>query len=218
MAKIVRSQNRFVNGISDFLKEGQPDSFSFSRAIDTTDPRQPQLQPRAIKESGSVIVDLPKWGETAPTSNLTYVIGSSGTFYRRNASGEWASLRSINGSHGNGLSYFAEDDYVYYTGDKVIGRYGPVSLSIPTEFYDFTDPDFTPSTAFVSSTLNGGSISFDTDGVHLTPLSGSVSNASLTAINSSDLTGNNVSAKIVQVCGGTQVDTNLLVTKDSGER
>ena len=28
---------------------------------------------------------------------------------------------------GNGLGYFAEDDYIYYPGDKVIGRYGPIS-------------------------------------------------------------------------------------------
>jgi hypothetical protein len=136
LAKIVRSQNRFVNGISDFLKEGQPESYSFSRAIDASNPRQIELQPKAIRESGSVIVDLPKWGEQTRTG-ITYVIGDSGTFYSRSTAGSWSALRTVSGSHGNGLSYFAEDDYVYYTGDKVIGRYGPLSATTPQFADDF---------------------------------------------------------------------------------
>ena len=94
MAKIVRSQNRFVNGISDFLKEGQEGSYSFSRAIDTSNPRQIQLQPKAIKESGSVVVDLPKWGEQVTNGN-TYVIGDAGTFYKRTTTGSWSALRTV---------------------------------------------------------------------------------------------------------------------------
>jgi len=136
MAKTVRSQNRFVNGISDFLKEGQEQSYAFSRAIDTSNPREIKLQPKAIKESGSVIVDLPLWGEQTRTG-VTYVIGDSGTFYSRSITGSWTALRTITGSHGNGLSYFAEDDYVYYTGDKVIGRYGPLSSTTPQFADDF---------------------------------------------------------------------------------
>ena len=33
--------------------------------------------------------------------------------------------RTIVDSSGNGMAYFGEDSYLYYTSDKVIGRYGP---------------------------------------------------------------------------------------------
>lgn len=154
MAKIVRAQQRFVNGISDFAKEGQPESYSFSRAVDTSNPRQPQLQPKAIKESGSVIVDLPKWGEQTRTG-VTYVVGDSGTFYSRSTSGSWLALRTVAGSHGNGLSYFAEDDYVYYAGDKVIGRYGPLSSATPQFSDDFLGAQGGVRLNTYSLTLNG---------------------------------------------------------------
>lgn len=153
MAKGVRSQNRWVNGISDFLKEGQPESFAFSRSIDTSNPRQIKLQPKSIRESGNVVVDLPKWGEQV-TNGTTYVIGDSGTFYSRSTSGSWSALRTVAGSHGNGLAYFAEDDYVYYTGDKVIGRYGPIS-GTPQFVDDFLGAQGGVRLNTYSLTLNG---------------------------------------------------------------
>jgi len=126
MAKNITSQSRWCNGISDFQKEGTTDSYYFGRGVDhRSDPRSLTLLPKAIKESGSIIEDLPKWGEIVGTS--TYLYGDSGNIYLRTSAGVWSKLRQAPESHGNGMSYFGEDDFVYYTTDKVIGRYGPVS-------------------------------------------------------------------------------------------
>lgn len=124
--KDVASQSRWVNGISDFQKEGEQDSYSFGRGIDhRSDPRSVKLNPKAIKESGSIIEDLPKWGEIVGTDMYSY--GDTGKIYKRTSAGVHTKLRQAPISHGNGLSYFGEDDFLYYTTDKVIGRYGPLS-------------------------------------------------------------------------------------------
>jgi len=126
MAKQVISKARFKNGISDFLKEGSVDSYSFGRSINDSNPREITLGWKPVKESGTVVVDLPKWGEQT-INGLTYVLGDAGTFYQRTLIGSWTALRTIPNCHGNGLCYFAEDNSVYYTGDKVIGRYGRIN-------------------------------------------------------------------------------------------
>ena len=64
------------------------------------------------------------------------MIGDTGNFYKRTSAGSYSLLRSIANNSGNGLGYFAEDDYIYYPGDKVIGRYGPIS-GTPTFVDDF---------------------------------------------------------------------------------
>ena len=143
MAKPVASQSRWINGISDFLKEGTQTSFTtngqdfyyFGRGIDhRSDPRSVTLNPKAIKESGSIVTDLTKWGEIRGTT--LYCYGDNGNFYSRDSNGTWTLLRTVPGSHGNGLSYFGEDDFVYYSTDKAIGRYGPLS-GTPTFVDDF---------------------------------------------------------------------------------
>ncbi len=122
----VRSQSRFVNGISDFQKEGAPDTYYFGRSIDhRTDPRGITLLPRTLKESGTVVTDLIKWFENV--SGVVYSYGDAGNIYKRTAASVWSLLRSVSISNGNGLGYFAEDDYLYYTRDKLIGRYGPIA-------------------------------------------------------------------------------------------
>ena len=153
MAKKIRSFSRFINGIADFNKEGVQDSFYFSRCVDHgSDPRKLTLQPKSIKETGSVVTDLILWGEQV-TDGSSYFYGDGGTFYKRTVSSSWSALRTIANSHGNGLSYFAEDDYVYYAADKTIGRYGPLSLSP-----QFTD-DFLGSAGGVR--LNTYSVDFE---------------------------------------------------------
>lgn len=137
MAKIVFQQSRF-QGIADFNKESLiPDQFSFSRSIDyRTNPRQITLLPRTVKESGSVITDLPKWADITPQGLVTFVYGDTGKIYSRSSAGSYTYLHQAAESHGNGLSFFGEDDYLYYTNDTTIGRYGPLSDS-PTFSDDF---------------------------------------------------------------------------------
>src|SRR3990172_6979886 len=125
MAKDIKSYERFINGIASYEAEGTEDSFSFARSIDhRTDPTSFKLLPKTIKESGTVVTDLIKWAEIV--SGTSYMVGDTGNFYKRTSAGSYSLLRAIASNSGNGLGYFAEDDYVYYPSDKVIGRYGPV--------------------------------------------------------------------------------------------
>lgn len=136
MAKPIKGIQRWVSGISDFLKEGAPDSYSHGRSIDhRSDPRSITLNPRTVKGSGTVIEDLPKWGEVV--DGEVYLYGDTGKLYKRNTAGAYSKLRQVSDSHGNGMSYFGEDDFVYYTTDTTIGRYGPVTSSNPQFSDDF---------------------------------------------------------------------------------
>lgn len=117
--------SRIISGIADYDKESvQPDAVAFIRRVDyRSDPHKWTLLPRTVKESGSVITDLPLWGERV--EDTTYIYGNTGNIYSRSQTGIVQLIHNVPSSHGNGLGYFGEDGYLYYTNDKVIGRYGP---------------------------------------------------------------------------------------------
>src|SRR3990167_3308618 len=132
-------QKIFINritGISDYDKESlDPYSVAFTRRIDfRTDPKRWTLNPKTQKESGTVVLGLPKWGDRV--GDNTYVIDDAGNIYKRTLAGVVSLGHTASDSHGNGLKYFGEDDFLYYPNDKVIGRYGPVS-GTPTWVDDF---------------------------------------------------------------------------------
>jgi hypothetical protein len=129
-------QNMFIGGIADYDKQNAPASYYFGRSIDIrSNPREIKLLPKTTKESGSTITDLPKWADRI--SDDTYLYGDAGNLYKRTLAGSYSLLRTVPNSHGNGLSYFGEDDYLYYASDKVIGRYGQVTNASATP--TFTD-------------------------------------------------------------------------------
>ena len=135
--KILQSYTTFSGGIADFIRSGIDNSFAFGQSIDIrSDINNITVLPRSVKESGSVITNLPKWMETYNITLTSYIYDAGGTIYSRSSAGSYTSLRTVNNSHGNGLVYSAEDDYLYYTSDKVIGRYGPLSLN-PTFVDDY---------------------------------------------------------------------------------
>lgn len=123
------SQKRWIGGIADYLKEDAiQNAFYFGKCIDyRTDPQSITLLPGSLKESGSVVTDLLKWGDLTPSLLTSYYYGNTGNIYSRTTAGSWTNLHTAASSHGNGLAYFAADDYVYYTGDTSFGRYGPIS-------------------------------------------------------------------------------------------
>lgn len=138
MTKSPVAYTQFSGGIADFLRLGIDNSFAFARSVDIrTDPQNITALPRTIKESGTVIVDLPKWGETYINNLTSYIYGNTGMIYSRTSAGSYTNLRQVANSHGNGLVYSAEDDYLYYSRDKVIGRYGPLFSASPTFTDDF---------------------------------------------------------------------------------
>ena len=130
MSVIEKVWQRFIGGIADFDHEGSEDSYYFGRSIDVRkNPKHFTILRKTVKESGTVVIGLPKWGESTGDGN-TYVYDDAGDIYKRvNSSRTWSLLRTISASHGNGMGYNKEDDYVYYTSDKLIGRYGPLSAT-----------------------------------------------------------------------------------------
>ncbi len=137
--KNIRTISRYIGGISEYLNESSlPDSYAFGQSIDVrSNPQNITLLPRTIKESSTIITALPKWGEYIPLTANTYIYDESGNIYQRTTAGVYTNIHTTPSSHGNGLSYFAEDDFLYYTSDKLIGRYGPFSASAPTFVDDF---------------------------------------------------------------------------------
>lgn len=138
MSKKIKQNSRWISGLSDFKKEFlQADGYYFGHNLDhRTDPRSLKLNPRSIKESGSIIEDLVKWSQITPCGEVIFY-GDTGKIYKRDSSGVYRKLRQVNNSHGNGMSYFGEDGFIYYATDKGIGRYGPVCTSNPQFVDDF---------------------------------------------------------------------------------
>jgi len=139
MAKTTKSYERYVGGVADFEHESLiADAYSFARSVDIrTNPHHISILPRTIKESGTVIQNLPKWGEYVSSQTDTYIYDAVGNIYERTSAGSYSLLHTVPASHGNGLSYFAEDDFLYYTSDKLIGRYGNLSSTTPSFTDDF---------------------------------------------------------------------------------
>lgn len=132
----VDNQNRFDGGIADYKKLGQVNESFFQRSVDTrSDANELTLLPKTNKESGSVVTDLPIWGERV--LDTLYAYGQGGNLYARTLAGSVSLLRSVSASQGNGLEFYGEDGYLYYTRDKVIGRYGPLTFGTASFSDDF---------------------------------------------------------------------------------
>lgn len=137
--KVLPEYTAFFEGIADFNKTGGAASYESGRNIDhRSDTRSITLNPAAMKESGSIVTDLIKWCVNPPTQpTIAYLYGEGGNFYKREG-GVYTLLRTVSGSHGNGMGWFGEDNFIYYTLDDKVGRYGPLNSTNP----QFTDDYF----------------------------------------------------------------------------
>jgi hypothetical protein len=126
--------SNFSAGISDSKKLGPKGSFQFAQSIDYRDEgTEFHLQPKAVKVSGSIVTGRIKWIVSgAPYDTNTYFYDENGVIYRETSAGVWSILRTVASSHGQGMDIYK--DYIYYSQDTQVGRYGPLSGS-PT----FTD-------------------------------------------------------------------------------
>jgi hypothetical protein len=119
-------QSSYVGGISDDEKKLLPFTYAHGRSVDIrSNSRKIKLLPKTTKESGSVIVDLPKWADRV--GDTVYIYGDDGNIYTRSLAGSHTQVRQVGNSHGNGLKFYGEDNFLYYTSDKLIGRYGPTN-------------------------------------------------------------------------------------------
>lgn len=150
------TQNRFYGGIAYSSKEGLKGSFRHGRNLNIfDDPSSFTLNPATAKESGSIVVDLLKWiVPGTPHSTDTYAYGDTGKLYKRTSGGTWSVISTISNSKGQGLE--VHDDYLYYTQDTQIGRYGPLSSSPSftdnwqTGLDDTSTTKFAPIKAFLA--------------------------------------------------------------------
>lgn len=127
MAKYNQQEQQFNLGISNSDKLGPKGSFAFAQNLDIyTDPASLTLNPQTIKDSGTTVQSLIKWfvSGRAYDTNL-YSIDDGGRFYKRTSGGAWSLLRSVANCQGQGLEL--SNDYIYYTQNTQIGRYGPLS-------------------------------------------------------------------------------------------
>lgn len=129
-------QTRWDGGISDLTKNAPEPEYGFGRSVNfRTDPYRMTILSKTVKESGDKITDLIKDGDRIGTDLYEY--GDAGNIYKRTITGSITLLRTVANSHGNGMKYYGEDDYLYYTSDKVIGRYGQVVNGTPVFTDDF---------------------------------------------------------------------------------
>jgi len=126
MARRIIPQSRF-QGIAYSEKEGLRSQFLWAECLDyRSDPTKLKILPRTLKVSGTVVKDLIMCGDQYDSTD-SYFYGDAGHIYKRTSSEVWSDLRTVSNSHGNGMKYFGEDQYLYYTSDTAIGRYGPMS-------------------------------------------------------------------------------------------
>lgn len=123
-----------AGGISIAKKVGQKGSFRFGTHLNITDdPNEISLNLTGTKKSASVVVGLVKWiVDATPFDTNRYAYDAGGNIYQIDANDIFTLLRTVANSHGQGLE--VHNNYLYYTQDTQIGRYGPLS-SVPA----FTD-------------------------------------------------------------------------------
>jgi len=131
----IDNYRRFDGGIAPYDKEAEGDQYAFGRSIDyRSHPKELKILPKTVKESGSVYENLPVDGDRV--NDTVYLYDKAGNIYTRSLAGSHAKTRAVANSHGNGMKYFSEDDFLYYTSDKLIGRYGQIN-GTPSYVDDF---------------------------------------------------------------------------------
>ena len=154
MAKKKLNQNFFYGGVAESNKMGVAGAFSFGEKLNIYDePSQLTTNPAAVKDSDTTVADLVKWiASGSPHDTNTYFYGDAGKIYQRESDGTWSLLQTTTNSGGQGMDVY--DDYLYYTQDEQIGRYGPLSGAVAFEddwetgLEDTSDTNFAPVKAF----------------------------------------------------------------------
>jgi hypothetical protein len=159
MAQRVLHQSRFNGGLAGSEKEGKKNSYHFGRSVNyRDDPSKITINPKAIKDSGTTVVDLPLWAITVGSDD--YFLGNAGNFYKRTSAGILSNLRTIPTCSGNGLEYFPEDDYAYIGRNTTMGRYGPMT-GTPSFVDDFLGQAAEPTNTYSLDLEASSSMSAD---------------------------------------------------------
>jgi hypothetical protein len=116
-------------GISIAKKVGQTGSFQFGTHLNiTSDPNEITLNLTGTKKSASIVTDLIKWVvDGTPFDSNRYAYGDTGNIYKIDVNDTFTLLKNVTNSHGQGME--VQNNYLYYTQDTQIGRYGPLNGS-----------------------------------------------------------------------------------------
>ena len=123
----------WYGGLSDGDRVGIPGSFTYSTGVDyRINPDAITMNHALVKDSGSTVTGLVKWGTYDGIRGNHYFYDASGNLYKRTNTGTWSNIRAVTSSKGQGLEIF--NNYLWYTQNSQLGKYGPLDSS-PT----FTD-------------------------------------------------------------------------------
>lgn len=110
--------DKFFGGLSLGSKSGPEGSFRYGLGLNyKDDPDYITANKTFVKDSASIVVDLPKW--ITSSNALIYAIGDTGKFYK-NSAGTYSVLRTVSSCTGQGLENY--NSYVYYRQNAQIGR------------------------------------------------------------------------------------------------
>ncbi len=118
-----------AGGISIAKKVGQQGSFRFGTHLNIIDdPNEITLNLTGTKKSASVVTGLIKWiVDGTPFDTNRYAYDDAGNIYKIDSNDTFTLLRAVSNSKGQGME--VQNDYLYYTQNTQIGRYGPLSTS-----------------------------------------------------------------------------------------
>ena len=113
-------------GLSEGEKKGQIGSFRFGRGLDyVNNPDAITAELALVKDSGVIVADLVKHIDFDPVQNDLFCLGDVGKIYKKDNLTTWSLLQTTALCTGQGLAVY--NDYLYYTQNAQLGRYGPLS-------------------------------------------------------------------------------------------
>lgn len=144
--------DKFYGGWSLGSKSGPTGSCRFSQGLNyKDDPDFVTANKALVKDSSTVVVDLPKW--ITSYNALVYAYGDGGRIYQ-NSAGTYTLLRTVANSKGQGLEVYG--DYLYYRQNAQIGRMKLADNSFVDNWQTSnvqTVVDFSPLKAFMNLLL-----------------------------------------------------------------
>lgn len=110
--------DNWAGGWSTGSRRGQTGSFRYGKGLNfRDDPDVITANKASVKDSGTTVVDLPKWITSHGTD--VYAYGDTGKLYKKTG-GSWTVGKSVSNSKGQGLEVYG--DYLYYRQNSQIGR------------------------------------------------------------------------------------------------
>lgn len=156
MAKKVWRLNKFYGGIATGNKIGIDGSFAFGQGLDIrTNPDLLGRNYALAKASSTNVTGLVKW--IVQDGTTYYAYADDGKIHSDATS--WTSLRTVANSGGQGLAVY--NDYLWYTQDTQLGRYGVLSGSpsftdnFQTGLTDTSAYNFAPLKVFLDKLFVG---------------------------------------------------------------